>query len=308
MLLEVTPPLAVGCAFSPCHITGFYHKMVDSFSDLRSGSIGAGISLTEGVNTRVMVYETTSKTTYDVSINGNLTETAIVSNKIISEFLGRVYRPLHISVYHETKVPIGFGLGTSAAAALSLSISLNEALRTGLSLLECAQLAHCAELCCKTGLGSVISELTGGLELRITPGAPGIGRVEKIPLSEMSIVAICLSPICTSDAIASQEENTTRKSIKFLDILSQSKSVNDFLKLSYEFCNALKIISERCNSYIEVLKSNGFFGSMALFGETVFTIIPNNEVKSILQIMNDYDHPVIIADVDNIGARLVKKA
>jgi len=308
MLLEVTPPLAVGCAFSPCHITGFYHKMMDSSSDLRSGSIGAGISLTQGVNTRVMVYETTSKTTFDVSINGKLAETAIVSNKIISEFMKLLCRPLHISVYHDTKVPVGYGFGTSGAAALSLSISLNEALGTGLSILECAQLAHCAELYCKTGLGSVISEFTGGLELRTTPGAPGIGTVEKIPLIEMSIVAICLSPICTSHAIASQKENTTRKSIKFLDILSQSKSVSDFLKLSYEFCKGLNIISERCNSYIEVLKSNGFIGSMALFGETVFTIIPNNEIRSILQILNGYDHPLIIADVDNIGARLLKKA
>jgi pantoate kinase len=306
MLLEVNPPLAVACAFSPCHITGFYHKMLNYSSDLESGSIGAGISLTEGVNTKVTVYEATPKITYDVSINGIPTETAMVSKKVISEFIRRVKGPLHVSVCHETKVPVGFGLGTSGAAALSLAISLNEVLGAGLSVLECAQVAHCAELYCKTGLGTVISEFTGGLELRTTPGAPGIGSVEKIPIHEMSVVAICLSPIRTSQAIACQEDRMTMKTRRFLDILLRSKSVDDFLRLSYEFSLALKVVSGRCKSLIEILRSNGFMGSMALFGETVFTIAPNDEIKSVLRILNDYKSHCIVASVDNVGARLLK--
>jgi pantoate kinase len=306
MLLEVSRPLAVSCAFSPCHITGFYHKMLDYSSDLKSGSIGAGVSLAEGVNTRVTVYEATPKTIFDISINGSMTDRAVVSKKVIGDYIRLIKRPLHISVCHETKIPVGFGLGTSGAAALSLSISLNDALRTGLSMLECAQLAHCAELYCKTGLGTVISEFTGGLELRTLAGAPGIGRIEKIPIRGMSVAAICISPLSTSQSINRQEDRLTMRATKYLNLLMRSKSVNDFLRLSYEFSTDLKIIGERCNSVIQLLKSNGFIGSVALFGETVFTLIPNNEIKSVLQILKDYDRYCIVAGVDNVGARLSK--
>jgi pantoate kinase len=280
--------------------------MLDYSSDLKSGSIGAGVSLAEGVNTRVTVYEATPKTIFDISINGSMTDGAVVSKKVIGDYIRLIKRPLHISVCHETKIPVGFGLGTSGAAALSLSISLNDALRTGLSMLECAQLAHCAELYCKTGLGTVISEFTGGLELRTLAGAPGIGRIEKIPIRGMSVAAICISPLSTSQSINRQEDRLTMRATKYLNLLMRSKSVNDFLRLSYEFSTDLKIIGERCNSVIKLLKSNGFIGSVALFGETVFTLIPNNEIKSVLQILKDYDRYCIVAGVDNVGARLSK--
>jgi pantoate kinase len=280
--------------------------MLDYSSDLKSGSIGAGVSLAEGVNTRVTVYEATPKTIFDISINGSMTDGAVVSKKVIGDYIRLIKRPLHISVCHETKIPVGFGLGTSGAAALSLSISLNDALRTGLSMLECAQLAHCAELYCKTGLGTVISEFTGGLELRTLAGAPGIGRIEKIPIRGMSVAAICISPLSTSQSINRQEDRLTMRATKYLNLLMRSKSINDFLRLSYEFSTDLKIIGERCNSVIKLLKSNGFIGSVALFGETVFTLIPNNEIKSVLQILKDYDRYCIVAGVDNVGARLSK--
>ena len=67
-----------------------------------------------------------------------------------------------IIVEHHVEVPLGAGFGTSGAAALSLALALNEALSLGLSKIEAAQLAHVAEVECKTGLGTVIAETFGG--------------------------------------------------------------------------------------------------------------------------------------------------
>lgn len=308
MLLEVARPIAVSCAFSPCHITGFYHKILDCSSKLNSGSVGAGVSLADGVTTRVRIYDTVPNTSFDVSINGAMTESAIVSNKVLSDYIKLVNRPVHISVCHDTKIPIGFGLGTSGAAALSLSFSLNDALGTCLSTLECAQVAHCAELSCMTGLGTVISEFTGGLDLRTLAGAPGVGKVEKIPLYGMSVAAVCLSPVSTARCVNEQEDRVTIKAAKFLTQLLESRSINDFLKFSYEFSASLGIIRGRCKSLIQLLKTNGFAGSVALFGKTVFTIVSDNEINSVLQLLKDYDRRCIVADVDNVGARLLKIA
>lgn len=308
MLLEVARPVAVSCAFSPCHITGFYHKILNHSSKLNSGSVGAGVSLADGVTTRVRIYDTVPNTSFDVSINGAMTESAIVSNKVLRDYIKLVNRPVHISVSHDTKIPIGFGLGTSGAAALSLSFSLNDALGTCLSTLECAQVAHCAELSCMTGLGTVISEFTGGLDLRTLAGAPGVGKVEKIPLYGMSVAAVCLSPVSTARCVNEQEHRLTIKAAKFLTQLLESRSINDFLKFSFEFSASLGIISGRCKSLIQLLKTNGFAGSVALFGKTVFTIVSDNEINSVLQLLKDYDRCCIVADVDNVGARLLKIA
>jgi len=45
-------------------------------------------------------------------------------------------------VIHELDVPVGYGLGCSAAVALSLSLALNQALDTGYSKTEAAQIDH----------------------------------------------------------------------------------------------------------------------------------------------------------------------
>ena len=63
------------------------------------------------------------------------------------------------------------------------------------------QIAFNAEVNCKTGLGDVFASYHGGFEIRVKPGAPGIGHVEKIPTDKISIIMICFSTICTNKFI-----------------------------------------------------------------------------------------------------------
>jgi len=79
-------------------------------------------------------------------------------------------RKFEIIIKHSINVPIGAGFGTSGAAALSLALALNEVFDLGMSKIEAAQLAHIAEVECKTGLGTVAAETFGGLEIRVKPG------------------------------------------------------------------------------------------------------------------------------------------
>ena len=84
MFVELNRPVAIS-QFSPSHITGFYHKMLDSQSMLDTGSIGAGISLSQGVTTTVKIYDNVDRPTYGISINGKLVGDAIVSNKVLDD-------------------------------------------------------------------------------------------------------------------------------------------------------------------------------------------------------------------------------
>ena len=63
------------------------------------------------------------------------------------------------------------------------------------------QIAHNAEVNCKTGLGDVLASFHGGFEIRVKPGAPGIGNVEKIITDKISVIMICFSPISTNKFI-----------------------------------------------------------------------------------------------------------
>jgi mevalonate kinase len=55
-----------------------------------------------------------------------------------------------VTVDHHLEVPIGAGFGTSGAAALSLALALNNIFGLGMSKAEAAQIAHVAEIKCKT--------------------------------------------------------------------------------------------------------------------------------------------------------------
>ncbi len=52
-----------------------------------------------------------------------------------------------------------------------------------MTVIQAAQIAHSADIICKTGLGTVISEFTGGFEIRTSFGGPGIGKILKMPIS-----------------------------------------------------------------------------------------------------------------------------
>lgn len=305
MFVELNCPVAISQASSPSHITGFYHKMLDSQSLLNTGSIGAGISLSQGVTTTVKIYDSVDRSTYGISINGKLVNDAVVSKKVLDEYLKLANKSLHISVNHETHIPIGYGLGTSGAGALSLSYALNDALCTELSLDQAAQIAHCSEIYCNTGLGTVISEFTGGLELRTRAGAPGVGTAEKIPVENRSVIALCVGPMYTANCLRTQNDLLTMKALDFLKQLSISRSVDDFLRLSHKFAANMGAINAKCEALVDLLKSKGYVCSVALFGETIFTVVSDNEIDYVLQILGDQSGQCIVSNVDNLGAKLL---
>ncbi|MGD8506579.1 MAG: GHMP kinase, partial [Candidatus Bathyarchaeota archaeon] len=185
-------------AFSPGHITGFFQICDQQEDPLQIGSRGAGVSIARGTATRVRV-ENSAKTSVKIMINGEVTDSASVSEHVANAFLSLNGEHSKVLVEHDVELPIGCGYGSSGAGAISLAFALNEAFNNRLSRLEAAQLAHVAEVECGTGLGTVVAEAAGGLEIRARSGAPGVGEMQSIPISE-DYVAACLSfgPLSTS--------------------------------------------------------------------------------------------------------------
>ncbi|MGI0049705.1 MAG: pantoate kinase [Nitrososphaera sp.] len=301
----VAAPVAVGKAFSPGHLTGFFEIPHGTYSHfLHRGSKGAGFSIDRGIATTAYVYES-AKAGYQISINGARTRDAEVSKWVAEEYLRLADKPYFVSIEHDVGIPVGFGLGSSGAAALSLSYALNQALDIGLSRTRAAQIAHHAEIACKTGLGTVIAEFAGGFEMRTGAGAPGIGSVTKIDLEDYKAVVLCLAPISTKSFLTNRMDEINGLGGMMLAKLSESRSVGNFLKMSREFAETLGLTEGRCKEPIAALRARGIESSVALFGQTVFTLVPQARAKEARDALEGFGGTLLVCNIDSNGARVL---
>lgn len=296
--------------FSPGHITGLFQICNQSNDPLLKGSRGAGVSIILGVTTKAQV-EKSPKTSIKITINGHATNSALVSEHVINAFFSLAGGSYRVLVEHDVKVPIGCGFGSSGAGALSLALALNEIFNLNLSRLEAAQIAHVAEVECKTGLGTVIAETFGGLEIRVKPGAPGLGQIKSIPINEEHVVG-CLTLGSISTRKILTDETFHQRINEFggtlIDELAKHPTTCNFMALSRKFAEHIGLISKRLRAVLEEADSAGLVCSMAMLGESGFTLVKRDLAKEVQEIFAKHassKRNVVVADIDFKGARLL---
>jgi pantoate kinase len=295
-------------AYSPSHITGILEIFNNQIDVLHSGSRGAGFCLQSGVITKVRARKATHSS-FNIKINGRLKNNSLVSENVIKRMFSILNNKYHIEVEHNFFIPIGAGFGSSGASALSLALALNNELDLGLSRIQAAQIAHIADFECKTGLGTVIAETYGGFELRLKAGAPGIGKVQKISIPKnIVVVALHLSGIRTNNVLINEKfckkVNQVGKSL--VEIFSKNKSIINFMNLSKKFVESLGLISKREKKIIYDLDRCGFQSSIALFGETVYSLVKINESNEVIDILNKHAPSmgtIVLSRIDDNGAK-----
>ena len=292
-------------AFSPAHITGFFKADLDGNEPNQLGSLGAGFSIQKGVKTIVNVR---SKTEHDINnyairVKGFNTGDIRVSEYVLNEFLldGKYF-----DVTHEIDVPVGYGFGCSGAVALSLAIALNDALEYGYTKTKVAQIAHKAEIKCQTGLGDVLASYHGGFEIRTKSGAPGVGEVQRInPKEKLEVVIICFNPISTKKFLKEKISLINGLGGKMVQKLVKSQDMDEFQDMSIKFAKYIHVITPKMNKVIKDLHDNGIKCGIALFGETIFSLVPKDKKQKALEILKKYDDGIVITSrIDNSGARL----
>ena len=297
--------IMMATAFCPAHITGFFKAELNKKDSKQLGSLGAGFSIQKGVKTTVTIR---NKTKHDISnftikVNGFESGDMKVSELVLSKFSTKTK---YVNVMHKIDVPVGYGFGSSAAVALSLAIALNDALDYKLSKIQVAQIAHDVEIECKTGLGDVLASYYGGFEIRDKPGAPGIGHVQKISLNKISIIMICFSPISTSKFIKEKLPQINGLGGKMVSKLLESKNYEHFQEMSLEFAKYVNVMTPRMNKVVDELSQNNIKCGIALFGETIFSMIPKENENKVLKILEKFSDGIIIkSELDDTGARVL---
>ncbi len=297
-------------AFCPAHVTGFFKAHLDdNQNNLENlGSMGAGFSIKQGVTTRVKIEtKNNQKSNFQITTKGYQSDKTDISEFILNEFLklGK-FSNNFFNIEHDISIPVGYGLGSSAAVALSLSFALDQVLETKLDKITIGKIAHNAELNCKTGLGDVLASFHGGFEIRVKPGAPGIGHVEKILTEKISVIMICFSPISTNKFINERLSQINGLGGKMVNKLMKSKDYEHFQDMSLEFANYVDVMTPKMQELVNELSENNIKCGIALFGETIFSMIPKKDESKILEILKKYPEGIIIkSELDNVGARII---
>ncbi|MDF2957076.1 MAG: Archaeal pantoate kinase [Candidatus Alkanophagales archaeon MCA70_species_1] len=251
-------------AYSPSHITGFF-EIIRHESPLRMGSVGCGIALKAGCIVEVRLSD---EREHCIRING--VEAEASTTKLVVERLAG--KPVVVDI--KLDVPVGCGFGASAAGTLSTALALNELFSLKMSLNRLAQLAHVAEVTNRTGLGDVIAQSYGGAVIRLSPGPPGIGVIDKIPCGNVEIGAVTFGKLPTRSIL--EDEGAMRRineaGRKAMRDFMQAPSLENFMRTSKRFAYETELISERGMDAIEAVEAEGGLASVAMLGDTVFAV------------------------------------
>ena len=294
-------------AYSPCHITGFF-RIHDYYQEpAKVGSTGAGVSLEQGVLTKVSV-KRASRQKVTTRIDGKPSKDLTVSTLVVREYARRDRGSWNITVSHLSMLPIGSGYGTSGAGALGLSLALNEAMGDPVSKLEAARIAHEAEVNSKTGLGTVIAVFHGGLVVRLKPGAPSIGKIRKLAVSKFErIVSGSFGPIYTP-SILSRNDLRSRVNLcgeRLVGRLLNRPNANTFLSLSRHFAECLNLMTPRLRRLVKLMDSEDICSSMMMIGEAIFSIVHEDRIAAVARLIKRAGITPVISRIEPAGAHLL---
>ena len=270
-------PLKCARAWVPSHITGFFaaHRKAEPHL---SGSIGCGLCLSLGATTTVTAIAATSAAIdageggamdggdSQILLNGRAS-TAPVSRFVVEKLASAPVR-----VETKLQMPFGAGFGASGAGALGCAYALNSYLDLGLTADQAASVAHQAEVVNRTGLGDVIAQNAGGLVVRLQAGAPGTGRIDRIPVPPLPICFVVRGPISTREVLSDEK---TMKAVNSageaaLKELLKRPTFARFMHLSRRFTVQSGLASDWAMQAIEAVEAVGGMASMIMLGDAVF--------------------------------------
>lgn len=296
-------------AFVPGHVTGIFRIFDEYENPLRCGSTGAGFSVTIGTVTSVSVMEhSTLEITTDYN---NERIDAQVTKTVIRRLTDEYERTLKVHVAHDSSLLSGAGFGASGAGALGTALALGYLLDSEITLEKAAGYAHIAEITNRTGLGDVISQTVGGVEVRIKPGAPGLGEVKPIAHEDSLRAILAGAPgLKTSEVLSNpisrDRINTTGDSL--VSRIIKNPTIESFVQNSREFSDTIGLKTARVASALNDLESAGFSNSsMVMLGDSVFCLCDENDTSLAQKILSKYwnTSQVFATEISESGGRLL---
>jgi len=303
------PSVGTATAFVPGHITGFFRIHDISSNLLQRGSTGAGFCITAGTVTSIKLIEQDENEVL-VTYNGKRIEAEITEMVVeqVSELYGKRFSA---TVEHKSDIPIGVGYGASGAGALGTALAMNYILDSEMTPEVAAQYAHYAEVAKQGGLGDVIAQFTGGMEIRVRPGAPGIGEINPFRCESPFTVVLAGSGGLETKSVLSNEKYRHRineRGSQLVDDMRDNPTCEQFIRASRDFAHFTGLMSKRIDAALSELdNANLKNSSMVMLGDSLFCLCSQNDVDRARNILTDYWMPeeILVTTIANRGGGLL---
>lgn len=257
------PVAASVTASCPGHISGYFRPVTGSGYQT-TGSIGAGIVITEGVTVRVTPADTTSITVRRLSSEGAVRE-LIHDAPPLAYVAGRLGVFAHIET--ECTLPIGAGFGLSAAALMASVSALNELFHLGMTKKACSELAHESEIVHRTGLGDVAACQGGGRDFRRGPGTGA--EIRRFYDLHEPLYAVNFGPL-PSPLVLGSPDALTRISAAYPEEYPGSPEL--FFRLSYRFARGSGLLTQELSDLLVECSRENIPASMTMLGNGIFAM------------------------------------
>ncbi len=305
----LNPTTYTASAYVPGHITGLF-RIHDEYDDpLFRGSTGAGFSVSIGTKTTVSI---TANPALEVEVEYNKQMIDAPVTYTVVKRMSETYRkPFKARVTHESALPIGVGFGASGAGALGTALSLCSIIAPEEDKDTIAQYAHYAEVMNHAGLGDVIAQTQGGIEIRTKPGAPGIGNI--VPLNYPDSLRVVLSGatgLDTKDVLTNPDSRARiiKAGETLVRELVTNPTIENFTQYSREFTNITGLKTERVGTALSDLDEAGLVNSsMVMLGDSVFCFCEANETAKAESILSRYwdSSEIITTTISDVGGGVV---
>jgi pantoate kinase len=277
--------------YVPCAVSSFF-QIHDTEPDgskikdeLRIGARGGGFIIERGNTTQVSFSNTKSDS---VIINGKSVPNARTTFKVLELMREDHSIPL-VKIVHRIIPPVGTGFGTSGAGAIGTAIAISDLFGLNLTLRQVSDYAHKAEVQSVTGLGTVISLISGSgaMGLVTEPGSFSVGRVDSLlaDYSEYTLICATYGPIEKSTIL--HEEEKRRKVNEFghevLNQVQRDRTPDSLLYHSRVFAEKTGIASLKLLKLADTAKKLGAIGATQnMIGNAVHCLVKKSARRKFL--------------------------
>ncbi|MFW9769435.1 MAG: pantoate kinase [Candidatus Thorarchaeota archaeon] len=296
-------------AFVPGHVTGIFRIFDEDEDPLHCGSTGAGFSVNMGTETTVTVENHSS---LEITTNyNNKRIDAKVTKTVVQRLTEEYERTFKVHVEHNSSLSSGAGFGASGAGALGTALALAHLLDDDIDYERASGFAHIAEIENHTGLGDVLAQTVGGIEVRVKPGGPGIGEIKEILYLDSLRAVLAGAPgLETADVLTNPQ---TREQINaigdhLVERIVADPSIDTFVDCSRAFSDEIGLKTRRVKDALDELERVGLVdSSMVMLGDSVFCLCEKDDTYIAQRILSKYwkSEEVSVSEIAHEGGRLL---
>ena len=287
-------------AFCPGHITSLFYPPEPGPTPETTGSRGAGTCIALGARASVRVEN--ANVTGIVSV-GNTRLNPVVG-MALGEYLKSAPDPVQAYLGLDLELPVGQGFGMSGAMTFASLVALDGEL--GLvdgNIDALLALAHSAEVAFSTGLGDVVAQAKGGIDVRVRQGLPPSGEVRVARQEASVLVAWGGEPLHTRSVLEDPgaRDRLERACLPHLEAMRGKPDLEWLLEAGWAFAQEAGLVSEAVRLMTTICNAHGR-ASQVMLGNSVFAA---GDLDPMAEELGSEGFSYRMTRIDNDGVRLL---